>query len=71
MINEKIKQLRIENQISQIELAKKLNISRQALGHYENGDRQINIELIKKICVLFDITADELLEMDDFRKNNK
>ncbi len=70
MINEKIKQLRNENGISQIELAKKLNISRQALGHYENGDRQVSLELAKKICIIFDITADELLEMDKYRKGN-
>ncbi len=67
MINEKIKQLRESSNISQIELARQLNISRQALSHYEIGDRQPPIDILKKLCIIFDISADELLEIDNYK----
>ena len=63
-IGEKIKQLRNINAYTQKDLAKMLNISQQALSHYEMGDREISIDLIKKICVIFDITSDELLQIE-------
>lgn len=63
-IGEHIKQLRLENKITQKELAKMLNISQQALSHYEKGEREINLDLLKKICVIFGVTSDELLEIE-------
>lgn len=64
MIGDKIKELRKLNDITQQDLANKLGISFQALSNYENNRRTPNIELIKKLCVLFNCTADELLEID-------
>lgn len=71
MLNEKLKEIRIEKGLSQEKMAKLLNISRQALGHFEKGDRQINIELVKKICVLFDLSADELLEIETLEERKR
>ena len=62
-IGQKIKELRIQKSMTQKELSFMLNISQQALSHYEMGDRDISLDLLKKICVIFDITSDELLEI--------
>ena len=70
-IGQKIKDLRIQKSMTQKELANILNISQQALSHYEMGDRDISLELLKKICVIFDITSDELLEIETREERNK
>ena len=70
-IGQKIKELRIQKSMTQKELANILNISQQALSHYEMGDRDISLELLKKICVIFDITSDELLEIETREERNK
>lgn len=64
MLKNQLKFYRNALKLTQTEIAKKLSISRQAYQHYEIGDREPNIETIKKLCCIFDCTADELLEID-------
>ena len=64
MLGEQIKNLRLSNNYPQAKLAKMLNISRQAMGHYESGYNDVPTDILKKICVIFDVTADELLEIE-------
>ncbi len=64
MLGEQIKNLRLSNNCPQAKLAKMLNISRQAMGHYESGYNDVPTDILKKICVIFDVTADELLEIE-------
>ena len=62
---EKIKELRIANNLSQIELAEKLQIAQNTLSQYENGKRDPDIDTLKKIADYFDVTTDYLLERDN------
>ena len=71
MIGDKIKELRKINDITQQELANKLGISFQALSNYENNRRTPNVEQIKLICIFFNISADELLEIDTEKDRQK
>lgn len=64
MINEKLKELRKNKNLTQAQLAKILNISRQAYSHYETGDNDLNTDIILKLCVFYNISADELLEIE-------
>ena len=64
MFKNQLKFFRNQLGLTQIEIAKKLNISRQAYQHYEQGDREPNFETLKRMCIIFDCTADELLEID-------
>lgn len=64
MLSNQIKFYRKCFNYTQSQLAEKLHISRQALAHYENGDREPSVDTIKKLCIIFDITADELLEIN-------
>ena len=57
--------------LSQQEIANKLNISRQAYQHYECGDREPTLDTLKKLCVIFDCTSDELLEIDNSTARSK
>lgn len=64
MISDQIKFYRKSLGFTQQEVAERLNISRQGYLYYEKGTREPNVETIKKLCLIFDCTADELLEIE-------
>lgn len=57
----RIKELRQKNGLKQSDLAKAINITRAAVGHYETGYRSLDVETIHKLCDIFGCTADYLL----------
>ena len=59
--------LRKEKNLSQQELASRLNISKSSLAMYETNKRQPNFDLVKKIADFFDVTTDYLLGRVDER----
>ena len=63
-INKKIKILRIERDMTQTQLAKILNLPNYTISDIERGRTEPDIETIKKLCIFFEISADELLEID-------
>ncbi|SDK77941.1 DNA-binding transcriptional regulator, XRE-family HTH domain [Jeotgalicoccus aerolatus] len=64
-----LKKKRIEDHLSQEELAEQLNISRQSISKWENEKGYPNIETLLKISEIFNVTVDELLKGDDYLKN--
>ena len=68
MLNEKLKELRKIYKVKQIEIANFLKITQSCYSMYEKGIRKPDYEIIKKICIYYDITSDELLEIDTERK---
>lgn len=62
--NEKLKMLRKENSLTQEQLADKLCVSRQAITKWESGDGIPDIENLKQLSILFNITIDELIKED-------
>ena len=60
--NEKLKMLRKELNLTQEELADKLNVSRQAITKWESGDGIPDIENLKQLSILFNTTIDELVK---------
>ena len=57
-----IKELRIDNSLTQDELAKKLGVTYQAVSKWENGKSIPDIAILKTISELFNVNIDELLE---------
>jgi len=57
----RIKELRLNRGWKQSDLAKAINITRAAVGHYETGYRSLDVETIHKLCDIFGCTADYLL----------
>lgn len=70
-INEKIKELRKKNNLTQKEMAKKLGVSLSSLQKYEYGDFYPSIEVIKKIVDFFKITLNEFLDVSDISNEEK
>lgn len=66
-LGNKIKSLRTDAQLSQDELAEKLSVSRQALSKWENDLTSPDIEKIKRISDIFDVSIDYLLKDNQTR----
>lgn len=64
MLGERIKTLRTARNLSQVELAKKLNVSKQSVSNWENNNILPSIDLIKKLAAFFSCSTDYLLEME-------
>ena len=68
MIGEQIKALRIARNMSQVELASALNVSKQSVSNWENDNILPSVEIIKQLASYFSCSSDYLLELDDSTK---
>lgn len=68
MLNEKIKKLRIANNLTQTDLGKELGVSKQCISNWENDNVQPSVEMLMRIARYFHVTPDYLL---DFRPETK
>ena len=58
---ERLQELREDRGISRKDLAAKLNITVSALGMYEQGRREPNLEMLVRLADCFDVTLDFLV----------
>lgn len=61
-LNEKIKNLRIENNLTQQEFADKLFVSRSAVAKWEQNRGMPSLELLNKIAEIFGVKIEDLLD---------
>lgn len=64
MLGDNIRKFRKLNNMSQDELAEKLNVTRQSISLWENGQTQPSLENIVALAKLFKVSTDELLVSD-------
>ncbi len=64
-----LKQIRTERRLTQVKVAMDLNISREALSHYENGKREPSIDLLIKMSRYFNVSIDYLIKGKEFEKS--
>lgn len=67
MIGLRLKKLREENNISQEQLANKLNVSASSIGMYETDKREPSDEIKTKIAKIFDVSIDYLVGKSDIK----
>jgi len=60
-LNDRIKKLRKEKGLTQLELAEQLNITDKAVSKWESGDGNPDISLLPKLAEIFSVTTDYLL----------
>lgn len=65
MFKNQLKYYRKLTGMSQYKVAEILGITQAGYAYYENGTREPSIEMLKKLCILFNCTSDELLEIDN------
>ena len=56
-----LKAARSESGMTQREVASKLNVVESCYANWEQGRTEPNIAMLRKLCELFDITIDELI----------
>ncbi len=65
MLGEVIKKLRTAHNISQVQLANGLNVSKQTVSNWENNNILPSIEMLVKTAQFFSVSTDYLLELND------
>ena len=63
MFNDKLIEKRKKLNITQSELSNKINIKQSTISDYEKGKILPSLEVLIKMCNLFDCSSDELLEI--------
>ena len=66
-----IKRIRIENNLTQKDLAEKYNVTYQAVSKWENGKNMPDISLIKQISRDFNISIDDMIDGKYKTQNTK
>ena len=65
--SERLKELRIENNLSQTELAKKTDISQSAIAKWELGKTEPSASALLTLSLFFDVSVDYLIgKTDDY-----
>jgi transcriptional regulator with XRE-family HTH domain len=59
--SEILKSIRIKNNLTQDEMAEKLLVTRQAISRWENGETEPNIESLKLLSTIFNISINTIL----------
>ena len=63
-----LRQIRKSRNLNQQKVAMDLNISREALSHYENGHREPSLEMLNRLSKYFNVSIDYLINGEEFKK---
>jgi transcriptional regulator with XRE-family HTH domain len=57
----RIRHLREDSDLTQVQISKILNISQRAYSHYENGTRDIPTDILIKLADYYNVSTDYIL----------
>lgn len=66
-----LKKIRQDSNLTQEELAKKINTSRSNIANYENDKNMPSIDILEKLSKVFNCSIDYLLGKSDIRNYDK
>ncbi len=64
----RLKDLREDADITQREIAEHLHIRQNTYSQYENGQRQIPIEMLISLAQFYNVSTDYILELTNIKK---
>ena len=64
MFGDCVRQLRLARNMSQVDIALQLHISKQTVSNWENNNIMPSVEMLMQLADLFMVTTDYLLERD-------
>ena len=67
----RIRDLREDADLTQVQIAKILNCSQRVYSNYERGDIDIPTEILIKLANLHDVSVDYILGRTDKRETNR
>lgn len=65
MLNSQIKKLRLANGITQVDLAKKLGVTKQCVSNWENDNIQPSVDMLIKLSEFFKVSTDYMLGVEN------
>lgn len=63
-----LRMIRKQKKYSQLKVAMALNISREALSYYENGKRNPDLQMLRKMSAYFGVSIDYLVNGKEYEK---
>ncbi|MCL2412304.1 MAG: helix-turn-helix domain-containing protein [Treponema sp.] len=66
-LGERLKQLRIENNLRQKDLSNEFNVTERMIQYYEANKSEPSLKVIKFACERFNVSADYFLGLSDER----
>ncbi len=64
----RIRELREDNDLTQKQLAKKLNCSQQVYSNYELGQRDIPTDILIRLSKIYNVSTDYILGLTNIKK---
>ena len=61
-----LKLIRKQKNLNQLKVALDLNMSREALSHYENGKRNPDVQMLRRLSEYFNVSIDFLINGKEF-----
>lgn len=65
-----LKIIRKQRKYSQLKVAMDLSVSREALSHYENGNRNPDLQMLRTLSEYFNVSIDFLVNGKEFNQNS-
>lgn len=65
MLGERIKALRLSFGINQIEFGRRLNVTKQSVSNWENGNIQPSVDMLRTISETYSVSTDYLLGLSE------
>lgn len=65
MLAIRIKEQRIEKGYTLKYVAEQLNVTVRSICRYESGEREPSIDMLKRLCDFYDVSADYLIGRSD------
>ena len=69
MYGKRLKESRINTKKSQEEVAEIINTSRSNISKYENETLEPNIETLKQLCKIYNVSSDYIIGLTDEKDN--
>lgn len=63
-----LKIIRKQRNLNQLKVALDLNVSREALSHYENGKRNPDLQMLRRLSEYFGVSIDFLINGKEFEQ---
>jgi len=65
MFANRLRELRLEKKITQVELAKILNVTKATVNDWEHGKCETSFDMLKKLAIFFNVSADYLIGLEN------
>lgn len=65
MFCSRLRDLRISRGLNQVEFGESLNVTKQSVSNWENGNIQPSIDMLIRIATIYSVSTDYLLGLDE------